>query len=154
MSCQCFQAWSWWQHNVGILKIKRLEPDLTVLKMRINCIEISVSSEVLKSCTWNQILTFELSGFQRAFFICYNQMAYGISAATWSRHSVCPCPVSDVSYFDPVNSPGKAQFTVVLLVVFLEPKAWHWSSNTDSGCCAIDHVLVFTTKHFSHRTMD
>lgn len=147
MNCQCFQAWSWWQHNVGILKTKRLEPDFIVLKIRINCTEISVPSEVLKSCTWNQILAFELSGFQRVF-ICYNQMAYNISAGTGSRQIVCPRPISDASCFDPLNSLGNALFTVVLLVVFLKPEAWHWSSNTDSDCCAIGHVLYLLLSTF------
>lgn len=54
--------------------------------------------------------------------MCYNQMAYDISAGTWRRQIVCLWPVSDAFYFDPFNSPANDRFTAVLLQCFWSPR--------------------------------
>lgn len=140
MICWCFQAWGWWQHDAGVLKIKGLEPELTVLKIRSNCTEISGFSEVQKSCTWNQNHTFELLGFQRVL-MCYSQVVYDISAGTWGTQSRRPWPASDVSQFDPFTSPDWCPVCSDAAEVFLVPEARCWSSNVDSGVCAL--LIVF-----------
>lgn len=89
MICWCFQARGCWQNDAGVLKIKGLEPKLTVLKFRSNGTEISGFSEVQKSCTWNQNHAFELD-FQSLVLTCYYQMVHDISAGTWGVQSRCP----------------------------------------------------------------
>ena len=139
MICWSFQAWGWWRHDAGVLKIKGLEPQLPVLKIRSNCTQISGFSEVQKSmnlCTWNQNYAFELLDFQ-SILMCYHQMVYDISAGTGDIQSRHPWTASDVSQFDPFISPHWHLVCSDATKVFLVSEAQRWSSNTDSGVCPL-----------------
>ena len=153
MICWCFQARDWWQHDVGILKIKGLEPELIVLKIRSNCAEISGFSEVQKIMYLKSESHFWNPRFSKTLHVLQSDGLWHLAG----RHLGCAKWVSfapDAFWFDPFTSPAWCPVRRAAVKVSLVPEAWHWSSNTDSRLCIIDCVLVFATKHFSHRTMD
>lgn len=135
MICWCFQDWGWWQHNAGFLKIKGLEPEHTVLKIRSNCTEISVFLEAQKSCTWNHSHAFELLGFQSLNVLQSDSLWHFVGHlghANWTSLACFWC-----SQFDLFTSPDWCPLCSGATEAFLVPEARHWCSNTDSGSCVL-----------------